>query len=266
MTNTDIDEHKDNILLDILRDAFPGRADHQIIPVGLIYAGVRWGKDYRCCAVPQGARSEKIKQWFAENDDRYWRLSATIRMSKPYPSHPGGPAHEDPYFAWLAKHLSSLNANPNEEQAGLCKYVSQMRPEDAALLIGMNAGLYQNETEPTESWIADNAPFSAWLDNYVQYVADKDEEIDEDALREDYTRVAAEMQEHERLCPTVRLADVPWRVPLSIAVQQAATPNQQAEVIAAFYEAYNKYVMCEKNYKSRTTRFLDIVGEARKEK
>lgn len=242
-TNTDTAGNNDNILLDILRDAFPGRADNQIIAIGLIYAGVRWGKDYRYCAVPQGAQSKNIKQWFAQNDNRYWCLSSIARLSKPPPSHPGGPAREDPYFAWLANHLSALQATPNEEQAGLCKYVSQMLPEDAALLIGMNAGLYQYETEPTESWIKDNAPFSAWLDNYVKYVADDDEEIDEDDLRQEYTRVAAEMQERQRLCPSVHLADLPWRTPLSLAVQQAVTPNQQANVIAVFFAAYNKYVM-----------------------
>ena len=151
MTNTKINtetaERKNNLLLDILRDAFPGRDDSQILPIGLVYAGLRWG-GHHYCVVPQGAQSEQIKQWFAENDDRYWRMSGK-----------------------------------------------------------------------------------------------KDEKIDADALREDYASVAAEMQEHQRLCPTVHLADVPWRAPLAIAVQKAATPNEQAEIIVTFYEAYNKYVM-----------------------
>ncbi len=233
-------DQDNNIMLDILRASFPGRSDEQILPVGLLYAGILWGKDYRFCALPTGRRSERIKQWFAAHDSRYWLMFAVARLSKPRPVHPGG---YDPYFAWLADHLTTLRATPNQEQAGLCKYISRMLPEDAVLLIGLNAAFYQQETEPVESWIEGGSPFSEWLDHYVKYEAADNEKIDPDHLRHFYQRVAREMQEYQTHCPHVRLADVPWRVPLSIAVQKLDHRQERIELIEEFFELYNEKVV-----------------------
>ncbi|MBS3810208.1 MAG: hypothetical protein KGY38_08645 [Desulfobacterales bacterium] len=140
------------------------------------------------------------------------------RLSKPRPAHLGGC---DFYFAWPADHLSAQRTTSNQEQAGLCRYVSQMITEDTVLLIGLNAAFYQKEAESMASWVQKGSPFSVWLVNYVQYVTDEDEDIDENILRQEFEQVAAEIQEHQTLCPSVNLADVPpWRVPLSIAVQK----------------------------------------------
>lgn len=146
----------------------------------------------------------------------------------------------DPYFAWLSEHLSSLRVTPNGEQSGLCQYVSEMIPQDAVFLIGLNAALYQHKAEPTESWIRDGRPFSVWLDNYVQYVADEDEEIDENILRQEYDQVAAEMQERQTLCPSSNLADLPWRAPLALAVRKAPGDQEKIELIETFYDVFNE--------------------------
>lgn len=226
-----------NLMLDVLRGAFPGRTDKQLIPIALVYAGVLWGKDHRYCAKPAGSQAKEIRNWFAAYDSRYWTISATARLSKPRPVHPGG---HDPYFAWLSAYLSSLRVTPNEEQSGLCQYVSELIPQDAVFMIGLNAALYQHKAEPTESWIRDGRPFSAWLDNYVQYVVDEDEEIDENILRQEYDQVAAEMQERQTLCPLSNLADLPWRAPLALAVRKAPGDQEKIELIETFYEVFNE--------------------------
>ena len=111
----------------------------------LVYAGVRWGRDYRFGDVPKDESGRPIRICLSERD--YW-----------------------PYLSWLADYLYNLEAEPFEEQRGLCEYAEIMQPEDAILLIGMNAALYNVYVEPMESWIEDNEPFSAYLKNKHEYV------------------------------------------------------------------------------------------------
>jgi len=58
-----------SVLMDCLRDAFPGRSDEQISPIGLIYAGVRWGRDNRYGEVPKDKQGNWINACHLE--DKY---------------------------------------------------------------------------------------------------------------------------------------------------------------------------------------------------
>ena len=46
-------EISDSLMMEILHDVFPGRTHEQVIPIGLIYAGVRWGRDFRYGSFPE---------------------------------------------------------------------------------------------------------------------------------------------------------------------------------------------------------------------
>ncbi|WP_462324899.1 hypothetical protein, partial [Desulfoplanes sp.] len=182
-------------MMEILKDAFPGRSDEQIVPIGLIYAGVRWGKDNRYGEVPIDKSGKPIN--VCRSEESYWS-----------------------YLEWLCNYLYTLDSAPNEEQQGLCKYLQNMLPEDGIQLVGMNAALYQLETEPMESWIEENEPFAHYSQNVKKYILDEDEEYDEEADRILYERVKDELNEQSKYCPDVQHADVSYRVPLSITLKK----------------------------------------------
>lgn len=204
-------------MMEILRNAFPGRSDEQIVPIGLIYAGVRWGKDNRYGEVPKDKDGNPVN--VCTSEDQYWL-----------------------YLDWLADYLSNLDSVPNDEQQGLCKYVGNMVPEDGIQLVAMNAALYQAETEPMESWIEENEPFDKYAENMRTYVLEEDENYDEEAERELYERVKKELMEQRKYCPDIQHADVSYRVPLSIILKKVKSKKQRVSLMDSFYQIYDEYI------------------------
>ena len=147
------------------------------------------------------------------------------------------------YLEWLADYLYTLDAEPNDEQQGLCKYVDNMVPEDAIQFIGMNAALYQLETEPMKSWIKENAPFSEYSENKKNMFLKVGEEYYEEAERELYERACKEMSEQQSYCPNVQHADVFYRVPLIEGIEKEETKGKRVNLLNTFYQIYNEYIM-----------------------
>ena len=204
-------------MMGFLHAAFPGRTDEQVVPIGLIYAGVRWGRDFRFGAVPK---------------DEYGQPILICRSEREYVL----------YLFWLADYLYKLEAEPSEEQSGLCRYAESMQPEDAILLIGMNAALYQFEVEPMESWIEDDEPFSAYLKHMHEYVVQEGEEYDEEADRVLYARVRVEMQEYQEHCQEVEHADIGYRVALSKVLKKCEKSQERLRLLHRYYQTYDKYL------------------------
>jgi hypothetical protein len=200
-----------------LHAAFPGRTDEQVVPIGLLYAGVRWGRDYRFGDVPKYKDGRPLLVCRSERE--YWA-----------------------YLFWLADYLYKLEAEPCEEQSGLCKYTESMRPEDAIFLIGMNAALYQFAVESMESWIEDDEPFSAYLEHMYEYVVQEGEEYDEEAERVLYERVRVEMQECQEHCSQVDHADIGYRVPLSKVLKKREKSQERHSLLHKYYQTYDKYL------------------------
>ena len=204
-------------MMEIFRNAFPGRSDEQIVPIGLIYAGVRWGKDNRYGEVPKDEDGNPVNVCTSEN--QYWL-----------------------YLDWLADYLFNLDSVPNDEQQGLCKYVSNMLPEDGIQLVAMNAAIYQVETEPMESWIEENEPFEKYAENMRTYVIEEDDYYNEETERELYERVKKELAEQCKYCPDVEHADVSYRVPLSIIIKKAKSKKQRVNLMNSYYQIYDEYI------------------------
>jgi hypothetical protein len=216
-----MDETKagDSMIMDILHDAFPGRSHEQVIPFGLVYAGVRWGRDYRFGDVPEDEEGQRCLVCKSEETYR-------------------------PYLAWLAAYLLALETEPIYEQKGLCIYVSQMEPEDAVLMMGMNAALYQWDVQHLESAIESGDPFYAYWDHLQAALLDEDDEtvqIDEESERELYETVAMELEMKKRVCPDVQHADVGYRLPLSVALKKCQEAEKRVNLLDLFYQAYDNY-------------------------
>ena len=128
-------EENENLMLEVLRAAYPGRRDEQILAFALIYAGILWGQDYRFGEVPRDERGVALNVCLQEGEYRS-------------------------YLSWLADYLYELEGEPNEEQSGLCIWMDRMEPEDAMILLGMNAALYQTTViMPIQQSIEDDLPF-----------------------------------------------------------------------------------------------------------
>jgi len=204
-------------MMEILRDAFPGRSDEQIVPLGLIYADVRWGKDNRDGEVPKDQEGNPVN--ICTSEDQYWL-----------------------YLDWLADYLYNFDSLPNDEQRGLCKYVSNMLPEDGIRLVVMNAALYQVETEPMESWIEEDEPFEKYAENMRAYMLEKHEDYDEETDRELYERVKQELSEKYKYCSDVQHADVSYRVPLSIILKKVTSKHHRISLVNSYYQIYDEYI------------------------
>lgn len=55
-----------NAMLDLLHQTFPGQTDEQVLGIGLIYAGVRWGRDFSAGFLPRTTAGQPI---FNERDE-----------------------------------------------------------------------------------------------------------------------------------------------------------------------------------------------------
>lgn len=216
-----MNEHKtsDSMIMDILHDAFPGRTHEQVIPFGLVYAGVRWGRDFRFGEVPNDEKGLPVL---------VCRSEETYRL----------------YLAWLSEHLCALDAEPLDEQKGLCIHVARMEPEDGVLMLGMNAALYQWDVENMESAIEAGEPFYAYWRDLQAVLRDAEDdtvEIDEATERELYETVAVELDTKRRNCPDVQHADVGYRLPLSVALKKRQKPEERIDLLDQFYRSYDNY-------------------------
>ncbi len=204
------------LALELLRTAFPGRSDRQLMPLGMVYCGTRWGRDFRFHEVPLVNGQPLLA---CNNEEE-----AGI------------------YFAWLAEHLGELNAEPNEKQSQLCMLVKKMRPTDAALLLGMHAAFYLRETESMELHIQEGHSFEQYFKE-VETLATAEElaEIDKKKERHRYEQVEEELMEWLELAPTVGHVDAAWRAPLAVVIQKAEK-EQRVELLNVFYGAFFRYL------------------------
>ena len=214
------EEHEENLMMEILHKSYPGRSDEQILPIGLLFCGVSWGRDYRFHDVPYDPAGRPIN---------------------------GGSQGEEYYFylSWLADYLYQLEAEPNEQQTGLCIWVARMVLRDAMIFLGMDSALYYtNVVEWMERWVEDDSPFSEyWREAGLKYPPDDPDEIPtREEERKDYERVKAEYKEEQKLCPDVNHADVPYRVPLSVALQKVQNKKEREELLDIYYRNFNEYL------------------------
>ncbi len=214
------EEQEDNLMMELLHGAYPGRTEEQIIPIGLVFCGVFWGRDYRFHAVPYDADGRPINGG-SEGEEYHY------------------------YLSWLADHLYHLKAEPIEEQAGLCKWVAGMVPQDAMIFLGMETALYfTNVVEWMERWIEDDIPFPEyWQDKIEMNFSNNPDKIpDREDSRIEYERVKAEHKEHQQLCPDVNHADVPYRLPLAVALQKVENKKEREELLDIYYQNFNDYL------------------------
>jgi hypothetical protein len=205
-------------VLSILHESFPGRSDKQLIPIGMVYAGTRWGRDFRFCEVPE-INDKQLTVCNSEED-------------------------ADFYFSWLADHLYTLDGQPNEAQQLLCKLVKGMTPQDAALMLGMHAALYQLEIETMEVKLEKNCKFEEYLKEEKELMTDEElEDLDEEKQHDLYRQVAEETEEWLDLAPGIGHVDVPWRMPLAVALKKAGEDQQERiELLNIFYGSFFQYI------------------------
>jgi len=111
-------------------------------------------------------------------------------------------------------------------------------------MLGMNAALYEWDTEDMEDCIENGERFSVYWESVQEYVRDLDDEedeYDEATLRELFDTVISEMKMKQSHCPDVEHVDVGYRVPLSIVMKKLNKAEKQIDLLDQFYKAYNNY-------------------------
>ncbi len=209
----------DSLITQVLEKALPGRTPRETAPIALVYAGIRWGRDYRFGLLPEDENGEPLIVRECSGE-RYRR-----------------------YLSWLAGYLYTLEAEPVEEQEGLCQYLGGMRPEDAVWMIGMNAALYDFDAEPLEFAIEEGKTFPVYWKELRETVdeAELAEFYDEESLRELFETVKREMETIEEYGSDIPYADAGYRLPLSVVLKKVEDPEKRADLLNRFYESYNNY-------------------------
>ena len=208
-------------LMDLLHKAYPGRTDEEIAPMGLIYTGMNWKQDYRCCDVPI---YEGVKLTTCTTEATYWF-----------------------YLDWLADYLYNLKGTIIEEQKGLCKYMATMQPKDAAIMLGSQLGIYCGELNCITLSIENAESFEEHWISVFDMVKDS-EEFQEDPEgtkeneREFFLQAREEFEEKNRFCPDIGHADVGYRVPLSIVLQRIDDHDERVKILDIFYLNFNTYL------------------------
>jgi hypothetical protein len=190
-------------MMQILHDAFPDRADEQVLGIGLLYAGVRWGRDFSAAHIPRKADGHPVFDEHSEND-----------MVE--------------YDLWLADYLLSVDATPNQEQEGLCKWVEKMEPAEAVMMLGMNAALYDMEVGTIEEVL-----------EYPEYF---DVRLSDLGDQETISRVQSELDQRAIYCPDSKLVDLGYRKPLAIALCKVADREERLQLLRDFYSYYSIYI------------------------
>ncbi len=210
------EENRIQFILKILRESFPDRSDKQLVPIGMIYSGARWGRDYRFCEVP---KIEGVPLLACNSQQQ-----------------------TEKYFSWLADYLYQLNAEPDSDQGELCMLLNEMIAQDACLALGMHAALYLLETESMEIHIEKGHSFEQYLSKEKEKMSAQElAELDENRQRALYEQVAAELMEWLELAPTVSHIDIPWRIPLSTVLKKAENKEKRIDLLQIFYSTFFQY-------------------------
>lgn len=210
----------DGLITGVLEEAFPEETSNGKASFGLVLAGVRWGRDYRFGLLPENETGKPFRALEC-SEEKYRR-----------------------YLSWLADYLYALEAEPIEEQKGLCKYLSNMEAENAVMLIGMNAALYQFEVDDMEGAVEAGQTFSEFWKQEQEYVREMDlddEGYDEDTLHEMFNTVKMEMETKQKYRSDIPFADTGYRLALSVALKKIENHDERVELLDFFYESYNNY-------------------------
>lgn len=211
------DENETTYALNLLRQSFPGRSDRQLIPIGMVYSGARWGRDFRFHEVPD-IDGEPL--FACDNEEEASR-----------------------YFEWLADHLFHLEADPNQQQAQLAMLIKKMIPQDACLILGMHAALYLLETEAMEIHLQKGHSFEQYLKEEKKPMSPEQlKDLNEKQQRDLYEQVSDELMEWLELAPTVGHVDVPWRIPLSVTLKKVKEKRERIDMLNIFYGSFFQYI------------------------
>jgi len=155
---------------------------------------------------------------------------------------------------WLAEYLLTIDAEPDMEQMGLCRYVSDAEPEDAMFILGKNAAIYEFDAEWVEMAIESGMSFEEYYkeneNNFLEYWKDSCEDATESEFplakfiedeRLFFERVSLEMEQKEKFCAHVSHADVGYRIPLSIVLKKEKNKEKRVELLKLFYHHYSWY-------------------------
>jgi hypothetical protein len=99
-----------------------------------------------------------------------------------------------------------------------------MEARIAALMLGMNAAMYQHDVEK------------------VEYSEEFKEEIGEQQYLALLKRTECERAEREKYCPDSEFIDLGYRVPLSIVIKKVQEPERRKELLKTFFSVYNEYI------------------------
>lgn len=195
-----------NTGLELLRQSFPGREDEQILAFGLVYSGIRWGRDFSQSSPPIPI-DKTGKPLFNEKDE----------------------SQLDKFDEWLVEHLLTIPIDPNDEQKGLCKWIDRMIPKDAMILLGMNAALYQLDLETLEGAV----------ENPESY---PEVDLADDDVKDLVFQMNSENAQKQKICPDSKLVDLGYRIPLAIALRKLDNKEQRVEHLGYFYKNYSHYI------------------------
>ncbi|MBM9520099.1 hypothetical protein JWG39_09760 [Desulforhopalus vacuolatus] len=210
------EKEENSFVMDILKKAFPDRKEEQIAPIGLLYVGMRWGRDWRYADVP---------------DDEHGAPLNGCSSQEEYAQ----------YLDWLAEYLTTLEATPNEEQQGLCTYIEKMIPEDAIQMVAMNAALYDGEMEFLEMWLEDGYSCEVCFENMKENAGEEGGALNEESFRDMYAKVQSEVEEKEEYAANVRHSDVSYRVPLSVILKKVDSQEKALALVRRYFDIYNEY-------------------------
>ncbi|MDF1658776.1 MAG: hypothetical protein P1U58_14270 [Verrucomicrobiales bacterium] len=199
--------------------AFPGRTAEEIAPIGLIYAGVRWGRDFRFPDIPPDEEGNPI-------------TSCT-----------SGTESYRTYLSWLSDYLQQIEAaESGEEQVGLCRYVESMKAEDAMLAIGMDGAIYDWETEGTWMCIEEHGEdVESFLSRLDPESYREEDPLDLEFERERFLQVQREVEQWKAGDQGGRHGDIGYRLVLAKALAPIREKERRVELLDAFYRAWSSY-------------------------
>ncbi|MDI9570071.1 MAG: hypothetical protein QM278_04950 [Pseudomonadota bacterium] len=213
-----------------VKECYPDRSDDQVTGILFSYCA-QWGRDYRFAEVPVDQNGRSMGYSLSLEDPKFTE-----------------------YVGWLDEYLLALDAEPETEQIGLCRYVADAEPEDAMFILGKNAALHQFDAEWVEMAIENGMSFEEYYKenevSFVKYWKSCCEDLPQDEFplakfiedeRKFFERVLWEMGQKEKFCPHVRHADAGYRIPLSIALKKEKNKEERINLLKLFYHYYNTY-------------------------
>ena len=203
---------------ELSREAFPGRSEEEIVPIGLVFAGIRWGRDFRFLDLPR--------------DDHGMPITGCSTDT---------PAYRH-YLCWLSDYLRQIEGEtPNKEQEGLCRYVEKMRPADGMTLIGMNGAIYDFEAEIPWIYLENGDDIETYLSEIDPEDFSEDDPYDEEAAREHFLQVKREFEQKQADDQGGGHADIGYRLPLAKALATVSGKAFRVKLLEAFYSTFFHY-------------------------